>query len=346
MKHFRKSGGFTLVELVVSIAVASLVTMAATTVLMLALRVNRQTSDTATQQYMVRALLTAMEKAAMEGSIKSVKTDHLNYWELLDDGDEPTAIFRFSAFYRKIYVNDIPVLEDVQASSVSREGNLLNIILVTKEGSFDTSIYCRGSELKENNGESSEQPPVEETTVERFIRILASQYGSRGKIVYAVQPEGDAPEYYSEWYIGQTYENGVGQDGWNADTAWCTCYVSWALEQTGLPGPDDYQTKAEDGTPIAHGNWFSNVNDFMNFCQQEPAQYGQSWSKTPSIGNLVFFNIDNDTDADHIGIVVNVHGGAVYTIEGNNDGKVTLAKYDMDDPRILGYGRLAGLETE
>ena len=38
MKHLRKNGGFTLIEMVVCIAIASLVTMAATTVLMLALR--------------------------------------------------------------------------------------------------------------------------------------------------------------------------------------------------------------------------------------------------------------------------------------------------------------------
>lgn len=339
MKHLRKNGGFTLVELVISIAVASLVTMAATTVLMLALRVNRQTSDTATQQYTVRSLLTAMEKAAMEGSIKSVKTDHLNYWELCND--EGSAIFRYSAFDKEIKVNGTVVLEDIQASNATMEGNLLNIVLVTQEGSFDASIYCRGWIPQENNETSTAPTPEDEAPVEKFLRVLASQYGSRGKIVYAVQPEGDAPEYYSEWYIGQTYENGVGQDDWKADTAWCACYVSWALVETGFQGPDNY---VDDG--FSHGKWFANVNDFMNFCMQEPAQYGQSWGSTPSVGNLVFFDIDNDTDADHIGVVVNVHGGVVYTIEGNNDGKVTLAKYDMDDPRILGYGLLAGLETE
>ena len=87
MKHFRKSGGFTLVELVVSIAVASLVTMAATTVLMLALRVNRQTSDTASQQNTVRALLTSMEKAATDGNIKKV-VSKLDSWQLLKDDEE------------------------------------------------------------------------------------------------------------------------------------------------------------------------------------------------------------------------------------------------------------------
>lgn len=333
MKNLRKNGGFTLIEMVVCIAIASLVTMAATTVLLLALRVNRQTSDTATPQYTVRSLLTAIEKAAMEGSIKSVKTDHLNYWELCND--EGSAIFRYSAFDKEIKVNGTVVLEDIQASNATMEGNLLNIVLVTQEGSFDASIYCRGWIPQEDNETSTAPTPEDEAPVEKFLRVLASQYGSTG-VIKTGQNKGT---HYSEWYIdGYTEEH----PGWNITIPWCACYVSWALVETGFPGPDNYV----DDNGFSHGKWFANVNDFMNFCQQEPAQYGQSWSKIPSIGNLVFFNIDNDTDADHIGVVVNVHGGVVYTIEGNNDGKVTLAKYDMDDPRILGYGLLAGLETE
>lgn len=342
MKHLRKSGGFTLVELVVSIAVASLVTMAATTVLMLALRVNRQTSDTATQQYTVRALLTTMEKAATDGNIDRVVTK-LGSWRMIgvekvidENGQETTldrVIFSYDPFYETIYANDIPVLRNVYASNAILEGNLLSISVETKEGIFETTVYCRGGNI-DKGGTTPTIPSEPTSAVDTFLAKLLGEINSSGVI-----KNGDyAGKYYSQWYIGDA---NFGEQ-WNPSTPWCACYVSWALVETGFPGPDN--DVDDDG--FSHGKWFANVNDFMNFCQQEPAQYGQSWSKTPSIGNLVFFNIDNDTDADHIGVVVNVHGGAVYTIEGNNDGKVTLAKYDMDDPRILGYGRLAGLETE
>ena len=338
MKHLRKNGGFTLVEMVVCIAIASLVTMAATTVLMLALRVNRQTSDTASKQYTVRTLLSTMENAAVDGSIKSVKTDHINYWELLNEKSE--AIFRYSAFDKTISVNGTKVLDDIYASNAVLEDNLLNIVLVTKDGTFDASIYCRT--MKPEAGDSEVQPsPEEELPVEKFIRILTSQYGSRGEIVYASTPDENAPKYFSEWYIGEDlFQNGSNDpDKWNPSTPWCACYVSWALEEAGLPGPETYITNAND-KEIKHDNWFANVHEFMEFFKTESLDYGQSWEITPAGGNLIFFDMNSDETADHIGVVLNVHGGMVYTIEGNNEGRVTIARYSVNDERILGYGSL------
>ena len=317
MKHLRKNGGFTLVELVVSIAVASLVTMAATTVLLLALRVNRQTADTASQQNTVRALLTTMENAAMNGSIKSVKTDHLNYWELLDKEDN--AIFRYSAFDETISVNGIVVLEDIYASNAVIEDNLLSIVLVTKDETFQASVYCRTLELKQEGGETGKQPSQVEPSVENFIRILISQFGSTG----IIQTGENADRYYSQWYIGDDVFND-GSNDWNASTPWCACYVSWALTEAGIDYP-----RTVNGQTV---HWYSHVDKFE--------AYFDPLGKSPTAGALIFFNLDDDAVADHIGVVVNVHGGTIYTIEGNNDGKVTIARYDFEDPRILGYGVL------
>jgi hypothetical protein len=117
------------------------------------------------------------------------------------------------------------------------------------------------------------------------------------------------------------------------------------LEEAGLPGPETYITNAND-KEIKHDNWFANVHEFMEFFKTESLDYGQSWEITPASGNLIFFDMNSDETADHIGVVLNVHGGMVYTIEGNNEGRVTIARYSVNDERILGYGRLAGLETE
>ena len=52
-----------------------------------------------------------------------------------------------------------------------------------------------------------------------------------------------------------------------------------------------------------------------------------------------------------MGVVLNItedDDGTQYviTIEGNSAGRVTMRRYKLTDERILGYGRLAGLETE
>lgn len=340
MKHFRKSGGFTLVELVVSIAVASLVTMAATTVLMLALRVNRQTSDTATQQYTVRALLTTMEKAATSGSIKKVESN-LGSWKMLKDGEETLPVFEYNAFDRQILSNGIVVMEDVYASNAILENGLLSISLETREGIFETTVYCRlGSITPE--GTTPTEPDEIITPLDTFLAILLSQRNSDGKINYknlvtvlSTQENEYDPKseekYYSEWYIGKEVFADPGND-WSPETAWCACFVSWALAEAGLQNAPK----------------FAYVDKFM-------AHFG-TLQTAPNPGDLVFFDWITDDGVDdpqHVGVVLcltdsNNDGvdDSIITIEGNSAGRVAVRSYRLDDPRILGYGRLAGLGTE
>lgn len=336
MKHLRKSGGFTLVELVVSIAVASLVTMAATTVLMLALRVNRQTSDTATQQYTVRALLTTMEKAATDGNIDRVVTK-LGSWRMIgvekvidENGQETTldrVIFSYDPFYETIYANDIPVLRNVYASNAILEGNLLSISVETKEGIFETTVYCRGGNI-DKGGTTPTIPSEPISAVDTFLAKLLGEINSSGVI-----KNGDyAGKYYSQWYIGDA---NFGEQ-WNPSTPWCACYISWALAEMDLKGPENFN--GED-----HTKWFANVDEFMS-------HFGELGTEAAP-GALVFFNLDNDEEADHMGAVYGRSkdeegNDIVITIEGNSAGRVAVRSYQLDDPRILGYGLLAGLETE
>ena len=317
MKHFRKSGGFTLVELVVSIAVASLVTMAATTVLMLALRVNRQTSDTATQQNTVRALLTTMERAATDGNITKV-VSKLDSWQLIgvdvsvgEDGQEVETekeIFSFDSFDQTISANGTVVLRDVYASNAILEGNLLSISIETKEGTFESTVYCR---LGIGAGESTEPeiPTDPQTTLDKFLSALMGELNSSGKI----QTGTYAGKYYSEWYIG-TENFGTN---WNPSTPWCACYVSWALAEVGV----------QDAPK------FANVDEFM-------AHFGTLQTEAAP-GALVFFDWITDDgiqDAQHVGVVLKVEGDCIITIEGNSAGRVAMRSYSVGDARILGYG--------
>ena len=54
-------------------------------------------------------------------------------------------------------------------------------------------------------------------------------------------------------------------------------------------------------------------------------------------GDLVFFDLDADGSADHMGIVEST-GGELRVIEGGVDGAVLQNSYSMGDARILGYG--------
>ena len=340
MKNLRKNGGFTLVEMVVCIAIASLVTMAATTVLMLALRVNRQTSDTATQQYTVRALLTAVEKAATDGNIIKVDSK-LDSWQMIgkevitqEDGTETAVektVFSYSAFDGTISANGIVVLKGVYASNALLEDNgLLSISIETKEGIFESTIYCRLG-VNPGAGESTvpTAPSNPTNTLDKFLAALMGELNSSGKI----QSGANKGKYYSQWYIGDAAFNDLSNN-WNADTPWCACYVSWALVEA-----EQYHRRTINGQEV---QWYSHVDEFED--------HFPKLIENPAPGNLIFFNLDQDAKADHMGVVLNTtdDDGIQYviTIEGNSAGHVAVRSYRLDDPRILGYGLLAGLETE
>lgn len=69
--------------------------------------------------------------------------------------------------------------------------------------------------------------------------------------------------------------------------------------------------------------------------------------QTPQVGDVIFFQNTNNGVASHVGIVVDVYGGRVYTIEGNtsatgyndNGGMVARKNYALTSGYILGYGR-------
>lgn len=345
MKHTSKhNAGFTLIELVVAMAIAVIVTAAATSVLLLGLHANRQTGDTASQQITVRSLLNVMEDVAADGNIKEVVSDipaqngeakEYGSWALIDTTDN--LIFHYDAEIQTIFTNGTPVLESVIASNVIMEGQLLSISIETKDGIYSSAIYCRTVEpvgAPDIDTLPGDTTNTEENVRAKFIEILKSQYRSRGEI-----KNGDGEyTYYSEWYIG-----GYGQKnpGWNEKTPWCACYIAWALHKVGLTGPSSN-----------HSGWYANVDEFLEYFtpKNATADATQTWlpgGGTPEAGDIIFFDWNKGDNPQHVGVVLKTEGNMVYTIEGNSAGRVTVRSYSLGDPRIIGYGVLpwAGEQT-
>lgn len=63
------------------------------------------------------------------------------------------------------------------------------------------------------------------------------------------------------------------------------------------------------------------------------------FDKTPKVGDQIFFKYSNDdSTADHTGIVVRVTDSLIETIEGNTDNQVKRKAYSRDSKTIVGYG--------
>ena len=329
----RNNSGFTMVELLVTVAVSSIVLAAAASLMLLGLRVHQTTQKEAGEQQTVRIVLSALEDLSASGKIYRVEPLS-DGWQLQGktaDGTPGAVLLRYnSGTLTSGTSGDQVLLDNLRGARVDLDGSLVTFTFATAAHSYSTSVFCRtgiegDSVGKEDAQEKLENPtlPTLPSTAEKnarfaFLKTLAGQYDSRGEIL----PENTSPyKYFSEWYIGG-YER---DPGWNQYTPWCGCFLSWGAEQL---------KTSIDGDPPR----FANVDTGM-----EGFQKSGKWrerSATPIPGDYVFFDWDGGTDPDHVGAVLCVEGDFLYTIEGNSGGKVAVNCYPKNDPRIVGYGVL------
>lgn len=340
----RNNSGFTMVELLVTVAVSSIVLAAAASLMLLGLRVHQTTQKEAGEQQTVRIVLSALEDLSASGKISRVEP-FSDGWRLLGktaDGKSGAVLLRYNnGKLRSGGSGDQVLLDNLRGAQVILDGSLVTFTFATAAHSYSTSVFCRTGIDGDSVGKAEAQEkldklknqtlPVSTTLTEaqkkarfEFLKTLAGQYDSRGEIK-------KTDTYFSEWYIG----NYADHPGWNKYTPWCGCFLSWGAEQ---------QRDTIDGDPPS----FADVDDGMKRFQN--GSYGQ-WRERgtePVPGDYVFFDWDKGTDPDHVGAVLCVDGTQLYTIEGNSGGRVAVNCYPKNDPRIVGYGVLnwkTGKET-
>lgn len=329
----RNNSGFTMVELLVTVAVSSIVLAAAASLMLLGLRVHQTTQKEAGEQQTVRIVLSALEDLSASGKIYRVE-QLSDGWQLQGktaDGTPGAVLLRYkSGKLTSGTSGDQVLLDNLRGAQVILDGSLVTFTFATAAHSYSTSVFCRtgiegDSVGKEDAQEKLENPtlPTLPSTAEKdarfaFLKTLAGQYDSRGEIL----PENTSPyKYFSEWYIG----NYADHPGWNQYTPWCACFLSWAAAQQ------------PDNTFIGAPPRFAKVDDGMKLFRDD--QWRDSGA-TPIPGDYVFFDWDGDRDPDHVGAVLCVDGNQLYTIEGNSGGRVAVQRYDLNDKRIVGYGVL------
>lgn len=338
----RNNSGFTMVELLVTVAVSSIVLAAAASLMLLGLRVHQTTQKEAGEQQTVRIVLSALEDLSASGKIYRVEPLS-DGWQLQGktaDGKSGAVLLRYkSGKLTSGTSGDQVLLDNLRGAQVILNGSLVTFSFSTASHSYSTSVFCRTGIDGDSVGKEDAQEKLEElkkpnlpgaadlTDAEKkarfaFLQTLAGQYDSRGEII-------GGKGYFSEWYIGNYADN----PGWNQYTPWCACFLSWAADQ---------KKASIDGNPPR----FANVDTGM-----EGFQKSGKWRapndkvNKPIPGDYVFFDWDGDRDPDHVGAVLCVdEDGYLYTIEGNSGGRVAVNRYPLSnpsaDPRIMGYGVL------
>lgn len=346
----RNNSGFTMVELLVTVAVSSIVLAAAASLMLLGLRVHQTTQKEAGEQQTVRIVLSALEDLSASGKIYRVEPLS-DGWQLQGktaDGKSGAVLLRYkSGKLTSGTSGDQVLLDNLRGARVDLDGSLVTFTFATAAHSYSTSVFCRtgidGDSVGKAEAEDilKEKPTLPESTKlsekEKaarfaFLQKLADQYDSRGEIKNADSTY--TYKYFSEWYIDGYKDH----PGWNQYTPWCACFLSWGAAQQ------------PNNTFIGDPPSFANVDDGMKLFRDGDGSYGQ-WRDSgtePIPGDYVFFDWDGGSDPDHVGAVLCVKDGFLYTIEGNSGGRVAVNRYPLSDRRIVGYGVLnwkRGTET-
>lgn len=339
----RNNSGFTMVELLVTVAVSSIVLAAAASLMLLGLRVHQTTQKEAGEQQTVRIVLSALEDLSASGKIYRVEPLS-DGWQLQGktaDGAAGAVLLRYNnGKLRSGGSGDQVLLDNLRGAQVILDGSLVTFTFATAAHSYSTSVFCRTGIEGDSVGKAEAEDILKETPTlpaaadltetEKaarfaFLQTLAGQYDSRGEIK-------KTDTYFSEWYIG----NYADHPGWNQYTPWCGCFLSWGAEQ---------QRDTIDGNPPK----FADVDKGMaSFKESGKWRNPNDANNMPIPGDYVFFDWDRGSDPDHVGAVLCVKGGFLYTIEGNSGGRVAVQRYSLGDSRIVGYGVLnwkTGKET-
>ena len=336
----RNNSGFTMVELLVTVAVSSIVLAAAASLMLLGLRVHQTTQKEAGEQQTVRIVLSALEDLSASGKIYRVEPLS-DGWQLQGktaDGTPGAVLLRYnSGKLTSGTSGDQVLLDNLRGARVDLDGSLVTFAFATAAHSYSTSVFCRTGIEGDSVGKEEAKEKLDElkkpnlTDAEKkarfeFLKTLAGQYDSRGEI-----KGGSDYTYFSQWYI-DGYE---GHPGWNQYTPWCGCFLSWAADQ---------QKASINGDPPRFADVDKGMADFK--AQKNKWRNPNDANNKPIPGDYVFFDWDgrNDPDGgkdpDHVGAVLCVEGNFLYTIEGNSGGRVAVQRYDLNDKRIVGYGVL------
>lgn len=141
---------------------------------------------------------------------------------------------------------------------------------------------------------------------------------------YVVGEDGTSRGYtrYGDWF-GCPYGD------------WCAMFASFCIHYADVKGmPLD----------MSCSSWIEGLralNLYRPARSDDPQQ-----QYTPTAGDLVFYDWEQDGIADHVGLVVEVTPAAgeeaarLITMEGNVEDRVQYMSYVLDNPVILGFGQL------
>ena len=164
------------------------------------------------------------------------------------------------------------------------------------------------------------------TTSEKVIEIAQSQVGYK--------ETGNNHNKYSKFFDKEAWQFFNGHKD-SAEADWCAIFCHYCVYQVVYISLKNYdksgklvrQMLGEPSDPKK--NCGASVHLLWNYMEAK-----KEIVKIPKKGDFIFLN-----SKKHIGLVEDVDGSKVYTIEGNSKNSVKRHSYSLKDKYIVGYGR-------
>ena len=159
-------------------------------------------------------------------------------------------------------------------------------------------------------------PKLSGEKIADLVLIASTQLGYRESEKNYVLDGSGVPKGYTRY--GQWYGDMYGD--------WCAMFVSFCLRYAGYTE-----------VPI-HSNcqrWIEKLT--------EAGLYVPQGMYVPAQGDVIFFDLDGDATADHVGLVRD-YDGEILTIEGNSGNAVQARRYSRDDSTVMGYATVSKLD--
>ena len=373
MRFVRKNNGFTLIELLIVILTGTIVTAAATTILLLAMRINRKSLDTIEHQSIMRIMDTVVEDMGSNSDfvlgynaiqdehgvispyIPTGSTEAQKFWSIspIDEkGDIGEPVISYHAGTDRIVVAGGTTLVDGIKSSMlyrpfspfNHVENLFAFSLEFPNKTYNSAVYGRAQEEDWH----ADDPSLDyEDARKVLMEVVASQIGSSG-IIFA-EPDTTYVKWYSDNYVNWTN----GDIEYVEQEAWCGCFVSWALYATNHRDPLDDDNYISYLTTIPQ---YAGVNYLWleAFSQTDEDHLkindnGKKLYHTPQVGDLIFFEYDHEPEKQSSG---SLSGGLSIpwkNIQGlrnlTNDDKVLIGnalRYEKNGYLVNKVRHLAG----
>ena len=139
----KRNEGFTLLELIVSIAAGTIVTAAALTILLFGMRINAKTANSIKQLNATNMLTQVLQTVAEEPNI-AVEDGTKILTHTLDNEGKSVGSHVFVEYIgNAIYLNGALCMEDVTAFTAVMENTLLTITIETEDNEYTSTVHCR-----------------------------------------------------------------------------------------------------------------------------------------------------------------------------------------------------------